>query len=94
MAFASFQEYRFRIDWEIAENHAILVNLTASIGVYGTRADHHTAEAYTRRQINLYRMFFADFSVNSQLIVMKFCMDYLRVTRRIPWDFHQKILYS
>ena len=28
---------------------------------------------YTRRQINLYRMFLADFSVNSQLIVMKFC---------------------
>ena len=30
---------------------------------------------YTRRQINLYRMFFADFSVNSQLIFMKFCKD-------------------
>ena len=35
--------------------------------------------AYTRRQINLYRMFFADFSVNSQPILMKFCKDYLRV---------------
>ena len=32
MAFAKFQENRFRIDGEIAENHAILVNLTASIG--------------------------------------------------------------
>ena len=31
----------------------------------------------TSRQINLYRMFFADFSVNSQPIFMKFCMDYL-----------------
>ena len=31
MAFAKFQENRFRIDGEIAENHAILVNLTASI---------------------------------------------------------------
>ena len=31
MAFAKFQENRFRIDEEIAENHAILVNLTASI---------------------------------------------------------------
>ena len=31
---------------------------------------------YTRRQINLYRMFFADFSVNSQPILMKFCKDY------------------
>ena len=34
MAFAKFQENRFRIDGEIAENHAILVNLTASISVY------------------------------------------------------------
>ena len=31
MAFAKFQENRFRIDGEIAKNHAILVNLTASI---------------------------------------------------------------
>ena len=27
MAFAKFQENQFRIDGEIAENHAILVNL-------------------------------------------------------------------
>ena len=33
MAFAKFQENRFRIDGEIAENHAILVNLTASIDI-------------------------------------------------------------
>ena len=33
MAFAKFQENRFRIDGEIAENHAIRVNLTASIVV-------------------------------------------------------------
>ena len=31
MAFAKFEENRFRIDGENAENHAILVNLTASI---------------------------------------------------------------
>ena len=31
MAFAKFQENRFRIDGEITENHAILVNLTTSI---------------------------------------------------------------
>ena len=31
MAFAKFEANRFRIDGEIAENHAILVNLTASI---------------------------------------------------------------
>ena len=34
MAFAKFEEIRFRIDGEIAENHAILVNLTASIDSY------------------------------------------------------------
>ena len=31
MAFVKFEENWFRIDGEIAENHAILVNLTASI---------------------------------------------------------------
>ena len=31
MAFAKFEENGCRIDGEIAENHAILVNLTASI---------------------------------------------------------------
>ena len=46
---------------------------------------------YTRRQINLYRMFFADFSVNSQPIFMKFCKEYFRVTRRLLWNFHRKI---
>ena len=35
MAFAKFEENRFRIDGEIAENHAILVNFTARI-VTGT----------------------------------------------------------
>ena len=49
---------------------------------------------YTRRQINLYRMFFADFSVNSQPILMKFRKDYFRVMRRLPLDFHQKNLHS
>ena len=32
---------------------------------------HYKRFSYTRRQINLYRMFFADFSVNSQPILMK-----------------------
>ena len=31
MTFAKFEGNRFRIDGEIAENHAILVSLTASI---------------------------------------------------------------
>ena len=31
MAFAKFQENRFKIDGDFAENHTILVNLTASI---------------------------------------------------------------
>ena len=39
---------------------------------------------YTRRQINLYGMVFADFLVNFQPIFMKFCMAYLRVTWRLP----------
>ena len=34
MTFAKFEENRFRIDGEIAENHAILGNLTASIISY------------------------------------------------------------
>ena len=51
-----------------------------------------TLSQYTRRQINLYRMFFADFSINSQLILMKFCRDYFRVTRRLPRNFHKKII--
>ena len=33
---------------------------------------------YIRLQINLYRMFFVDFPVNSQSIFMKFCKDYFR----------------
>ena len=39
-------------------------------------------------------MFFADFSFNSQPILMKFCKDYFRVTWRLPWHVHPKILYS
>ena len=34
MSFAKFEENQFRIDGEIAENHAILVNLTASINTF------------------------------------------------------------
>ena len=34
---------------------------------------------YTSRQINLYRMFFTDFSVNSQPIFIKFCKDYREI---------------
>ena len=49
---------------------------------------------YTRRQINFYRMFLADFSVYSQPILMKFCKDCFRVTRRLPLNFHKKILHS
>ena len=33
MAFAKFEGNQFRIDGEIAENHAILFNLTASIAL-------------------------------------------------------------
>ena len=34
MAFAKFKENQFRIAGDIAKNHAILVNLTASILYY------------------------------------------------------------
>ena len=54
--------------------------------VYCSRSGNY----YTRRQINLYRMFFADFSVNSQPISMKFWKEYFLVTRRLPWNFHKK----
>ena len=50
-------------------------------------------KSYTRRQNNLYRMFFADFSVNSQPIFMKFCKDYFLDTRRILLNVHKKIVY-
>ena len=63
MAFAKFEENRFRIDGEIAENHAILVNLTASIT---------TIPKVTLKVINQDRMVFVDFSVNCQPIFMKF----------------------
>ena len=49
MSFAKFQENRFRIDGEIAENHAILVNLTASIVVLGipwALIDYNTDRIY------------------------------------------------
>ena len=49
---------------------------------------------YHECRINLYRMFFADCSVNFQQILMKFCKDYFRVMRRLPLNFYQKILYS
>ena len=39
MALAKFQENWFRIDGEITENHAILVNLTTSITLMGA---HHS----------------------------------------------------
>ena len=42
---------------------------------------------YTQRHINLYRMFVADISVKSQPIFMK-------VSRQIQWNFHQKLLYT
>ena len=42
MALAKFEENRFRIDGEIAENHAILVNLTASLAI-SNMAQHHIA---------------------------------------------------
>ena len=45
MAFAKFPENRFRIDGEIAENHAILVNLTASRSIV-QMLDHLTCSKF------------------------------------------------
>ena len=52
-----------------------------------------TWPCYSLRHINLYRMFFAYFSVNSKPILMKFCKDYFWVTRWLLWNFQRKILY-
>ena len=71
MAFAKFQENRFRIDREITENHAILVNLTAST------VNFLFIPKVTLKVINQDRMFFADFSVNRQPIFMKFCNNHI-----------------
>ena len=49
---------------------------------------------YTHRQINVYRLFFADLAVTSQPILIKFYKDYFRVTRRQPIIFYRKVLYS
>ena len=44
MAFAKFEGNRCRIDVEIAENHAILVNLTANIDIVHIKSyDHESA---------------------------------------------------
>ena len=39
-------------------------------------------------------MIFADFSVNSQPIVLKFYKNYFRVMRRLTYKYHGKIVYS
>ena len=37
---------------------------------------------------------FADFSVNSQLILMHYSKHYFPVMGRLPWKFYWKILYK
>ena len=44
MAFAKFEENRFRIDGEITENHAILVNLTAIVSTIFTIGPNGTIQ--------------------------------------------------
>ena len=53
MAFVKFEENRFRIDGEIAENHAILVNLTASINVSLFNDSHKFTTCMTIVPLNL-----------------------------------------
>ena len=51
MAFAKFQENRFRIDGEIAKNHAILVNLTASIVCMVVWVNRTAQKNYRAKQV-------------------------------------------
>ena len=60
MAFAKFEENRFRIDGEIAENHAILVNLTASIGML--QSPHFTTSYSPHFSVARFRSFLRDTS--------------------------------
>ena len=53
MAFVKFEENRFRIDGGIAENHAILVNLTASIVVLSVEWVNACEVAHTNHQLYL-----------------------------------------
>ena len=59
MAFTKFGENRFRIDGEIAENHAILVNLTVSIetSIFTPGAPHEEVQG---RQTKLHPGFTLD----------------------------------
>ena len=63
MAFVKFEENRFRIDEEISENHAILVNLTASIVEYSTHRLTHgelrIEESVPLRKMNYHLYFLA-----------------------------------
>ena len=70
MALAKFQENRFRIDGVIADNQAILVNLTASI-----RWTWSWTRPIVKVTLNLSLsrcMFFAHCSSNFHPILMKF----------------------
>ena len=79
-------------DIDVTQNH---LQCQPPIEQPGQQSDGHMIDgalqvvvsriiSYTRCRINLHRMFFADFSVNSEPILMKFCKDYFRVTRRLP----------
>ena len=52
MAFVKFEKNRFRIDGEIAENHAILVNLTASIIMYWVNRNPNPNPALIEQHYN------------------------------------------
>ena len=69
MTFAKFEENRFRIDGEIAENHAILVNLMASIDLLThQKRKSNFILTVKLKMINQDRMIFDDFSVNFEPI--------------------------
>ena len=62
MAFAKFEKNRFRIDGEIAENHAILVNLTASIDQYHQYYGYWVHDFIVATRKKMWRKLFRGFS--------------------------------
>ena len=51
--------------------------------------DHFHRDTIVAFNFNQRRVFFADFSVNSKSISMKFCKHSLQVFRRLPWKFRE-----
>ena len=79
--------------WNLEFSQISLAFILRKICWLDTLVTHNETDnlPITRRQNNLYRMYFAHFSVNFERILMKFCKDHFQVMRRLPWDFHWTI---